>query len=133
MAAELPADWHERMARRAEQDPFFMASALAAFRRLQGLDDHALADFLRCPAEMLPHLALCRRPDPTSPRFRSDVTQIATYTRADPDQLVRLLRRVSVLVALEATAQQNLLAAARDREREREEEGETQDTERNDG
>lgn len=130
MATEPPAGWHDRMARRAEQDPFFMASALAAFRRLQGLDDDALAAFLRCPAEMLPHLALCRRPDPASPRFQSDVTQIATYARADPDQLVRLLRRVNVFAALEPAAQQDLLAAARDRE---EETDTHQDMEPNDG
>lgn len=130
MATEPPAGWHERMARRAEQDPFFMASALAAFCRLQGLDDHALAAFLRCPAEMLPHLALCRRPDPASPRFQSDVTQIATYARADPDRLVRLLRRVNALAALGATGRQDLLAAARDRE---EEADAHQDTEPNDG
>ncbi len=130
MATEPPEGWHERMARRAEQDAAFMASALAAFRRLQRLDDRALAEFLHCPVEMLPHLALCRRPDPTSPRFQADVTQIATYVRADPDQLVRLLRRVNAIAALEAAAQQDFLAAARDRE----EEADTQrDTERDDG
>lgn len=130
MATEPPEGWHERMARRAEQDAAFMASALAAFRRLQGLDDRALAEFLRCPVEMLPHLALCRRPDPTSPRFQTDVTQIATHARADPDQLVRLLRRVNAIAALEAAAQQDFLAAARDREEETEAQ---RDTEPNDG
>jgi hypothetical protein len=119
------------MARRAEHDPFFMASALTAFRRLEGLDDAALAAFLRCPVEMLPHLALCRRPDPASPRFQSDVTQIATYVRADPDRLVRLLRRVNAFAALTSATQQDLLAAARDRE---EEEADAhQGTEQDDG
>jgi hypothetical protein len=130
VATEPPEGWHERMARRAEQDAAFMASALAAFRRLQRLDDRALAEFLRCPVEMLPHLALCRRPDPASPRFQADVTQIATHARADPDRLVRLLRRVDLAVAFGTSTAADHLAAARDRE----EEADTQrDTERDDG
>jgi hypothetical protein len=130
VVTEPPAGWHDRMARRAEHDPFFMASALAAFRRLQRLDDRTLAEFLRCPAEMLPHLALCRRPDPDSPHFQADVRQIATYVRADPDRLVRLLRHVNALSALDATAPHDLLAAARDRE---EEPRAPSDTEQDDG
>ncbi|MER3421190.1 MAG: hypothetical protein C4290_12020 [Chloroflexota bacterium] len=124
MAIEPPAGWHERLARRAEQNAAFMASALAAFRRLQRLDDRALAAFLRCPPEMLPHLALCRRPRPASPRFQADVTQIAAYVRADPDQLVRLLRRVDVAAAFSADTAAEHLAAARDREEDTATEGE---------
>ena len=114
-----PEGWRERLAQRAEVQPFFMADALASFRALEGLDDAALAAWLGCPLEALPHIALCRRPDPASPRFRAEVEQIAAHTGAGALALVRLLRRVGAAGALrgavaEQGAEYGLLAAARD-------------------
>jgi hypothetical protein len=55
-------------ARCSESIPTTIGYTLAAHRRRTGLDDGALAAYLGCPAEALPRLALCRRPDPSSPR-----------------------------------------------------------------
>lgn len=108
-------------ARRAEQRPFFLATALAAYRRSHGVAEDQLADLLNCPVKSLPALALCRRPDPSRSSFRSDVERIASFLGADGMRLARLLREVDALEAFrgaDATRVQpsegGLLAAARD-------------------
>jgi hypothetical protein len=125
VTADRPDDLLRRAARRVVPDPFFMAGALDAYRALEGLDEPALAQRLGCPPDALVHLALCRRPDPTTPRFRADVERIAAHVGANPLALVRLLRAVSASDALrgviaETTSSYGLLAAARDHEHEEE-------------
>lgn len=87
---------HTRLARRVEADPSFMAHTLASYRRRRRLDDTVLAAVLRCSVEALPRLALCRRPDPDSASFRTDLAHIAHYVGCDADRLASLLRTVPV-------------------------------------
>src|SRR5688500_10899530 len=110
-----------RAARRMEGDAFYMASALAAYRAIEGLDDEALAALLGCGAGDLPSLALCRRPHPKSPRFQAEVQGLAEYAGVQPLALVRLLRAVNTSNALRTQRtslpdNRGLLAAARDHE-----------------
>jgi hypothetical protein len=100
-----------RAATRAEREPFFLASALAAYRALSGLDDAALAAELGCAESALARLALCRRPRGDSPMFREDVTRIAAATGADAARLARLLRAADAAETLRAAPSAGLLAA----------------------
>lgn len=106
----------------AAENPFFLASALRAYRSFNSLDDAALAAHLGCSLEDLPRLALCRRPglDPTV--FRKEAEQIAAYASVRAERLARLLREVESLEALQAaersgttTSGRGFLMAARDR------------------
>ncbi len=116
---------------RLEGDRDFMASALAAYREREKLNDQALAKQLGATDVTLLRLALCKRPDSASPQFAAQVREIAEYVGVDAPQLSNLLRQVEILEQLakqpgtgkakETEAQQTsfrsgLLAAARDRE-----------------
>lgn len=109
-------------AQRAEQRHFFVASALAAYRKLHGMNETDLASFLDCAPAALPRLALCRLPDTATAQFRPDVERIATYTGVNSLHLARLLREVEATTALQRlpqgqtpTPEQGFLLAARDR------------------
>ena len=54
----------DRMAQRAEADPFFLASLLALYAGSEQLDDAGLAAALGCPVETLTDVRLCRAPRP---------------------------------------------------------------------
>ena len=108
-------------ARRASQHPFFLAADLEQFRVHRGIQETDLARFLGCSPEVLPKVALCRRPDPESPRFRSDTHRIANFFDLQTDHLVQLIREVDVLKALreaspaaEQEVARGFLVAARD-------------------
>jgi len=109
-------------ARKAAQNRFFLAEYLNEFNIIRGMTEEELAQFLGCSLGLLPKLALCRRPDPDSPRFRSDVERIATAFDIQPGRLVQLIREVDTLKALaDARAKRQevpdgLLAVARDDE-----------------
>lgn len=119
------------MAERLEDDPRFMAYALAQYRLQEGIGIEELAQSLGMKPEMMARLALCLRPDAGSPQFAAQVREIADYTLADEAQLANLLRQVSGLEKLahirqtpatvgaeEASAplMPGLLAVARDRD-----------------
>lgn len=109
-----------RAAQRAADRPFFVASDLAAYRELHQLGEEALAEFLGCPPEQLPRLALCRRPDPDTPEFRREVERIAEHVGARAPRLAQLLREVASLHALRradtrSRGSTGALLAARDR------------------
>ncbi|HZT42270.1 MAG TPA: hypothetical protein VFA07_08770 [Chthonomonadaceae bacterium] len=111
----------QRTALRAEHDPFYLASALAAYREAEQIDDTLLAAFLACTPDDLPRLALCRRPGTLGQEeFHADVTQIAAHFGLHADRLAGLLRRVDFLEEARrphaAPEEQALLLAARDAE-----------------
>ncbi len=108
--------WLARAARRAADRPFFLASALFAYARAEGLDEPALAARLGCAVESLPAILLCRRP--TGDTFRQDVEQIAARFALDSARLAELLRLAEALEALGTAVEPapTLLAAARDEE-----------------
>lgn len=107
-----------RAARRAGARPSFLALALLAYARAEGLDDPALARRLGCPPADLPALLLCRRPSQDS--FRADVERIAERFGLDAAPLAEAIRLAEGVDALgKATRQARagpLLAAARDRD-----------------
>ncbi len=117
------------LAQRLQTDPRFMAYALAAYQRQEGMADEELAPALGMLPELVMRLALCRRPDPHSPQFAEQVREIADYALADEGRLANLLRQISSLEKLAqrqptpATANEEdaapltagFLAAARDR------------------
>jgi hypothetical protein len=82
----------ERLARRVESDPFFLAAPLARYAASNRLDDEALAQRLGCERASLTHLRLCRSPDPMPPQFMKDVEQIAARFALDPDRLAEIVR-----------------------------------------
>lgn len=108
-------------ASRASRDPFFLAGDLEAFRIRRNMEDRDLARFLNCRSEVLPKLGLCRRPDPDSPTFSSDVDRVADAFRVQADRLVQLIRERDALDAIgrgpsavKQVAAEGLLMAARD-------------------
>jgi hypothetical protein len=50
----------DKLAARAAERPFFLASALAAYQKRHGLDDAGLCRLLGCPPAALTTLRLCR-------------------------------------------------------------------------
>lgn len=107
----------QRALQRAAADPFFLASALEAYRSLNGLDDTALADYLDCSAEDVTRLAFCRRPVTDALTFRREVEQIAAYASVRAERLAQLLREIDSLETLRKspTTRPGFLMAARDR------------------
>lgn len=108
-------------ARRAEQRSSFVAADLATYRAIQDASEEELARFLSCPAEALAELALCRRPDPSKPNFKTQVQHIASFVGCDDVQLATLLREVDAINIFRSAAENSegaadagLLAAARD-------------------
>jgi hypothetical protein len=126
---EKSTDLLRYAARRASQYPFFLAADMDHFRSHLGMEETDLARFLGCLPDFLPKLALCRRPDPDSPQFRSDIQRIAGAFGLQTDRLVQLIREVDVLESLgkaahtiEEAEARGLLLAARDLEESAEEE-----------
>jgi hypothetical protein len=83
----------DALARRVSDDPFFLASALAAYQRRHGLDDAALADLLGCPVAALTGLRLCRMPGGGDPgrSVGQDVRDVARHFGIDPAGLARVV------------------------------------------
>jgi hypothetical protein len=111
MNESTPGALLSRAAQRVREDPFFIASALAAYQAEHALADAALAGRLGCAPAQLARLGLCRRPDADSRRFGAEVQQIAAYAGVQPLPLASLLREVSALEAFRAAPSATLLAA----------------------
>ena len=109
----------DALARRVENEPFFLASTLTLFARSEELDDDALCRFLRCAKESFVMLRLCRTPDEDSSGFQRDVKRIAERFDADVDALAEAVRRGQALQRLRrARSLGGTLLAARDAEEE---------------
>jgi hypothetical protein len=108
------------LAARAEREPYFLASVLAAFARSEGLDDVGLAAALGCLPEDLVKVRLCRAPRTEWGEFWEDVTCIAERFGLNADRLAEAVKRVRVLNTFqEARAEDaGFLMAARDSETE---------------
>ncbi len=113
-------------ARRTDEDPFFLGYDLREYRKSAEVDDNDLATFLECSLNALAHLALCRRPDPSSSSFRSDVEKVSAHCKVNAQKLAVLLREVDAIRAMrtaphtqpaQRTSHSPVLMAARDRER----------------
>ncbi len=124
----------ERLVDRAEADLFYLASALAAYRRAEGLDASALAEFLGCAPADLPRLALCRKPGTLGEaELNADVAHLVARFGLHRLPFIRLLRQEAFLQAAAPpsvtaafrtdAARPPLLLAAQDREEDAEDAG----------
>jgi hypothetical protein len=106
----------ERLARRVEANPAFLAAPLALYARSAGLTDESLCAALRCPPGQWTALRLCRAPDAEpAAAFRRDVRIIADRFGLDAAVLAAAVRRGQVLLRLRRTDGAALLLAGRDR------------------
>jgi hypothetical protein len=83
-------------ASRAAIRPAFLASALAEYMGDREWTPEKLADWLHCAPGQLAALGLCRRPDPATPQFSEQVTQIVVHFRLDYWNLRRLLEDMAL-------------------------------------
>lgn len=106
----------EALARRVANDPFFLASVLAAYARSEHLDDAGLAETLGCSAAVLTALRLCRAPRPAPRAFQQDVDRLAERFGVDADRLAEVVRYGQALPRLQAgpASAQGFLMAARE-------------------
>ncbi len=98
----------DRLARRVESDPFFLAAPLARYAASEKLTDDALAAQLGLDREALQRLRLCRNPDPLPPAFGKDVEQIAARFHLDPDRLAEIVRLGQALLQSEPPADRSV-------------------------
>lgn len=104
----------ERMAQRAMDDPFYLASAMAQYARSEGIPWRRLAGLLGCPEEQLSQVALCRRPHGDA--VWNDLVQIAGRFEVDVEALLNMVRRADALTSWRSGAGTDaMLEAARDR------------------
>jgi hypothetical protein len=110
------SDRVEALARRVEDDPDFLASALAAYARAEGLSDVELAKRLGCLLTRLSAIRLCRTPRSAAGQFQQDVDRIAAAFQIDSAVIADAVRLSEALRALGATDERGgYLMAARDR------------------
>ena len=110
------ADHLEALARRLEDDPFFLACPLRLFANSEGLAEEELAARLECSKETLLLLRLCRAPD--SDEFSKDVDQIAARFAINRDALIEAIRRGQAMhhMSKYVESDRGILMAARDRD-----------------
>lgn len=107
----------QHAARCAQDDVFFLGSALAIYQAGEQIDARELALRLGCAVDTLQRLALCRRPEPGDASFVKDVRCIASWAAVDADHLVDLIRFADAIAALRsagASSDAGTLLAARD-------------------
>jgi hypothetical protein len=105
----------ERMARRLESDPFFLACPLKLYQQGEGLSEDALAARLGCSKETLVSIRLCRTPAGEAESFRRDLRQIVTRFPAADDALAEAVRRGLALFEMTRSGSRSrTLLAARD-------------------
>ena len=117
------ADMLRHAALRASNNPFFIAGDIERFRTRREMQESDLAGYLGCEPEILHKLGLCRRPDPDSSTFHSDVHRIADAFGVSSNILIQLIREADSLNVLgtdvpvaKPNPLEGLLMAARDKE-----------------
>lgn len=112
------ADPLDTLARRVENELFFLASTLMLYARSEALDEEALCRFLGCPRESFAMLRLCRTPEEEPAGFQRDVKRIAERFGLDENAFAEAVRRGQTLQRLRQAAVGGTLLAARDAEEE---------------
>jgi hypothetical protein len=117
------------LARRVEGDPYFLASALAAYAHAEGLSDVELAERLGCLPSQLGAIRLCRTPRSAPAQFQQDVDRIAEAFQIDGGVIAAAARLAEALQAMgEMNEGGGYLMAARDRaDEEADEDGDAAD------
>lgn len=119
--SDKPSEALSKAARRASQQPFFLASVFQSYQAANAVDDAALAGLLGCAVHDLPRLALCRRPVGEAAAFAADIDHLARRFQLDSEQLASVVRQVDALKALRtyrtvSKQAPGMLRAARDRD-----------------
>lgn len=110
-----------RTARRAGDDPHFLAFALARYAEEQLMDEPALAEALAATPETLAHARLCKMPRTDPDGLREDVDRIAAKFGLNRAVLAKAVRAGEVAVAHREAAERDVpesatpMLAARDR------------------
>ena len=106
----------ENLAKRLEDDPFFLACALRLYAVSDDISESQLAAALGCSVEGLTYMKLCRMPAGEPKAFQADVERIATKFGVRADALAVIARRGEVLLKLRsAESTSAAFMAARDR------------------
>ena len=104
----------ENLARRLENDPFFLACPLRLAANSRKLDDRELAEKLGCSSEVLVQVRLCRAPAGDASQFQRDVARIVDEFKIDSGALIEAVRLGQAIFAMRQDAPSNSLLAARD-------------------
>ncbi len=113
-------DWLEAAAKRSTRADWMLGHAFERYLEIEGMTSSALAQKLGCTPDVLQWMSLCRRPVGDS--FAEQSEAVAQQFSVELRQLIRVLRHVEVITALNADSDEELAAenatiqlAARDR------------------
>lgn len=107
----------EHLARRLEDDPFFLACSLKHYAKSEGLTGEKLASGLKCTEESLLRVQLCRAPTADDDSFFGEIERIATRFSVDAQALAEAVRRGQAICEMTTTEHSaGTLLAARDGE-----------------
>jgi len=105
----------EHLARRLEEDPFFLACPLKLYAESEGLNEDSLAARLRCSMETYVLVCLCRAPTGDDQSFQDDIERIVAKFSVDADVLAEAIRRGQAIFGMRrSTSAAATLLAARD-------------------
>jgi hypothetical protein len=90
----------ERLTKRLQNDPRFMAWVLDNYKRQERINDQTILTILNTNSEGLSRLLLCLCPDTQSDSFANQVRLIGEYTQIDPIMLAKIVRQVKSLQGL---------------------------------
>lgn len=124
MTSEERLESLKKAARLAGKDPYYLGGILETYQRREGLNLEDLARYLGCVPDLLPRLALCRRPDASALRFRAEVETIAERFGLKAENLAQVVRAADAFRQLSpgmGAFVPGQLMAARDRESPQEE------------
>src|SRR5947209_3402124 len=94
----------EALARRLEDDPYFLACPLKLYARSEKLDEGQLAVALGCSPEALTEIRLCRSPGASAVEFQKDIKVISERFQLDRQVLAAAVRRGQAILRLRGTA-----------------------------
>jgi hypothetical protein len=111
----------EHLARRVEDDPFFLACLLKLYAQSEALDEEQLAAALGCSRQILVQVRLCRAPAREAEQFQRDVDRIAARFQVHADVLAEAVRRGQAILHMRRPANQEggTLLAARDADKDK--------------
>jgi hypothetical protein len=105
----------EHLARRLEDDSFFLACPLRLYAKSEGLSDDGLAARLKCSTESLVSVLLCRAPSVEDNSFYEGIERIAAKFSVNAETLAEAVRRGQAIFDMARAANtSNTLLAARD-------------------
>ena len=110
------SDQLNALAKRVDDDPFFLACALRLYAEFEQMNPAKLAATLGCAEETLTCVQLCRMPAEDASGFQRDVDAIAARFGLRAEALAEAVRRGQVLLRLRSANDGSArFMAARDR------------------